>query len=152
MALTQHLCQREIAVATGDLPLDQAAALLRNARISDVPVVEPTARGPRFVGLLTGASLILGARGELESLRVADIMLGGIRALREHDGRAALLDWFRAHGASRAPVVDSRGMLVGVVAFADVVEHFATALVREPLTATESLIIDLDDDLPVYTA
>ena len=157
------LCTRDVVVAEAQLPLQEAAERMCDARVSDLPVVEPVGGGARLIGILTARDVVVAATaqepGWLRSLTVADVMTSDIAVVREDDEVGSLVEWLGEHGIRRVPVADDHGNLVGVVAVEDVHHWLASelasatrALTTRTLDAARPMadLVSLDG-LPAHT-
>ena len=131
--LIGELCIRDVVIAEPDTRIPQAAKLMRAYHVGDLIVVEEK-DGARFpVGIVTDRDLVVGAlaeddMGPIESIRVEDVMSNELVTVREDTDVLDVLKIMRAHGVRRVPVIGSRGELIGVVSFDDLVELVAEQL------------------------
>jgi CBS domain-containing protein len=155
--LVSEVMTRTVAVTSPDAGLDEAARLLREHHVSGLPVVSPahhvvgvlserdivrtlhrstgvdSARG--LLDLLLesapskGASILEVCRNRLRHARVRDAMTPQVVTVDRDAPLYEAAARMRAHGVKRLPVVDARGLLVGIVSRADVV-HAVSGEVR----------------------
>jgi CBS domain-containing protein len=112
---------------------------MRELHVGCLIVVEGAASERRPVGILTDRDIVVGVLAQadqrLHLLRVDDVMTRNLVVARESDDLDEVLRRMRMKGIRRMPVVDSRGVLKGVIALDDVLEH-----VREQIDTIAALI------------
>jgi CBS domain-containing protein len=118
----QDIMARNPVSVTPDMPVREAARLMKSEDIGVVPVVEDNA-SRRVVGLLTDRDIAVRvvAEGRDATTPVREAMSGSPKTVRDN---ATVDDVMRLMGAEkvrRVPVVDERGALVGLVSQADVI-------------------------------
>ncbi|HEX59856.1 MAG TPA: CBS domain-containing protein [Methanomicrobia archaeon] len=93
----------------------EAARLMFEAEVKHLPVFEDG----KLIGIVTDEALLLAAvNTEFSSTPVKELMSSDVISVSEDDTLAAVLNTFREHGISRAPVVKD-GKLVGIVTMHD---------------------------------
>ena len=93
----------------------EAARLMFEAEVKHLPVFEDG----KLIGIVTDEALLLAAvNTEFSSTPVKELMSSDVISVSEDDTLAAVLNTFREHGISRAPVVRD-GKLVGIVTMHD---------------------------------
>ena len=104
-----------------------AAQLLSQKRISGLPVVNPDGR---IIGIVTEADII--SKVNREGLLVADIMSHEVIAVEEETSVSEIASLLANRRIKRVPVVE-KGMLVGIVSRADIVNAVAQGhvIIRE---------------------
>jgi CBS domain-containing protein len=126
--------------ARGGEGLLDAARRMRELHVGCLIIVEGAANERRPVGILTDRDIVVGVLAQtdqkLHLLRVDDVMTRKLVLARETDDLDDVLRHMRKEGIRRVPVVDSRGVLKGVVALDDVLEH-----VREQIDTIAALIV-----------
>ena len=126
-----ELCIREVVVTPRKASVLEAAKLMRQHHVGDVVVTDEIDGHRAPVGIVTDRDIVLEVLAqELDatSLTVGDIMTSALITVRENDGVFQTIQLMRAKGARRAPVVDSQGVLVGIVSVDDFVELLAEEL------------------------
>jgi CBS domain-containing protein len=126
-----ELCNRNVVIVDRTESVREAARLMREHHVGDVVVVEETAGGKKPVGILTDRDIVieLVAEGvDLDAISVGDAMSNALLILAEGDELADATAKMRAKGVRRAPVVDSAGMLVGILTLDDILEVVAGEL------------------------
>lgn len=98
-------------------PLRSAAALMRDAQVGDVLVVE----GERLIGIVTDRDLVvrgLAEGADPDIVSVAEVATASPVTLGPDDDPAEAVALMRRHGVRRVPVVEN-GVPVGVVSIGD---------------------------------
>ena len=132
------LCTRVVTVAERDMPINEAAQLMRGHHVGCLVVVAETAAGRVPVGVLTDRDIVTAvvARDvDARTLRVEDVMSADPVVVREDASVIDLLRMMRAKGLRRLPVVDAAGALAGLVTLDDML-----GLIAEELRATVAAI------------
>jgi CBS domain-containing protein len=126
-----ELAIRQVVVARRDTPVMDAAKLMRQYHVGDI-VVTDELDGKRLpVGIVTDRDIVLEVLAQdvdATKLSVGDIMSRDLITVREYEGVFQTIQLMRAKGARRAPVVDERGALIGIVSADDFVELLADEL------------------------
>jgi CBS domain-containing protein len=107
---------------TPDQPLSRAAQIMRQYDVGLVPVVDST-DSRRLIGVITDRDIVVRhvADGHTHECTVRSHMTqDAIETVNEHDDSAAVLDAMKRREVRRIPVTGSDGMLVGVIAQADI--------------------------------
>ncbi len=128
-----ELCTRAVVFAERDLPLNEAAGLMREHHVGCLVVVDDTADGRVPVGLLTDRDIVTAvvARDiDPRTLRVEDMMSRHPVTVLEVDSLLDVLATMQRAGVRRVPVVDPHGILQGVLALDDVIEIVGEQLDR----------------------
>lgn len=119
------LCARTVVVADRNLALNDAARLMREHHVGCLVVVEEKPIGRVPVGMLTDRDIVTAVVApdvDVHTLRVEDVMSSGPVVACESDSLLDVLSAMRRAGVRRVPVIDSRGVLQGVLALDDVFE------------------------------
>jgi CBS domain-containing protein len=131
-----EICSRDVVLTRRDMNVREAAKLMREYHVGALVVVDETGEGRRPVGVLTDRDIVVGivAKGlDADALRVDEVMAPHVITASEHAGVAETMELMRAKGVRRVPVVDGRGMLVGIVTaddFVDLLAEEMSALAR----------------------
>lgn len=110
---------RVVATVRAEDTLARAAAILRDRGCGAVVVVQP---GPRPVAVVTDRDICMAAlrtNKPLSDLPVASAMSRALHVAAPDEDVAALAGRMALHQIRRLPVVDERGLLVGLVALDD---------------------------------
>ena len=119
----QDIMSKNPTVVTPDTPLVEAARLMKTENIGVVPVVDTT-DSRRLVGVLTDRDIAIRAVAEGRdgaTTSVGHIMTSQVRTSGPDDSVNDVMELMGREQVRRVPIVDDRGMLVGVIAQADIV-------------------------------
>ena len=116
----QDIMSKNPRTVTPEATVRDAARLMQEEDVGIVPVVEEN----RLVGLITDRDIAIRvvAEGRSEA-RVRDVMSENPKSARPHDDVNEILELMGREKVRRVPITDDRGMLVGIVAQADVVRE-----------------------------
>lgn len=115
-------CNRVVIVAPRTTRIDAAARLMREHHVGSIVVTDSTSAGNRPVGIVTDRDVVIeivAAGLDPATVTVEEIMGPGLVTARESDDPLDTLDRMRAKGVRRVPVVNSDGVLVGILAMDD---------------------------------
>jgi len=133
-----EICNREVIIVQRDDTVLDAAKLMRQHHVGDVLVVE-NRNGVRVpVGIVTDRDLVVEILApELDGnvITVGDIMVPGLATVKEGTGIFEAIQYMRAKGVRRLPVVDESGGLAGIITLDDLLE-----LLSEELLALAKLV------------
>lgn len=133
-----EICNREVVIAQSNISTLEAAKLMRQHHVGDVLVVEDR-NGVRVpVGIVTDRDLVVEIMApELDQMviTVGDIMAPDLVTVKENTGVFEAIQYMRAKGVRRLPVVDGSGGLVGILTLDDLLE-----LLGEELLALAKLV------------
>lgn len=133
-----EICNREVVIAQSNISTLEAAKLMRQHHVGDVLVVEDR-NGVRVpVGIVTDRDLVVEIMApELDQvvITVGDIMAPDLVTVKENTGVFEAIQYMRAKGVRRLPVVDGSGGLVGILTLDDLLE-----LLGEELLALAKLV------------
>lgn len=123
-------CNREVMVAGRTTGVLDAARLMRRYDVGTLVIVERAHDGSRPIGIVTDRDLVvevLAQDAPAAQLALDDIMNPHPSAL-EDDDVLDTLRRMRTLGVRRMPVVDSRGLLIGILVVDDLLELLAGSL------------------------
>jgi CBS domain-containing protein len=118
-----ELMSTDVKWATHDQPLIQVAAMMRDAGVGIVPVVD---RDLRLAGVVTDRDLVVraGADGkDFTRLRAQDVMTEGPIAVSPEAHLLDVIEVMSRHRIRRVPVVDADQRVLGIVSIDDVARH-----------------------------
>jgi CBS domain-containing protein len=136
---TTDICNREVVTVGAHDSLRDAAALMRQHHVGDVVVVERSGGYLAPLGILTDRDIVVEvvAGGvELEDVTVGDAMTGDLGTAGEDDDLLSTLERMRENAVRRLPVIDAKGVLVGIVTLDDII-----GLLAKELTEVWALIV-----------
>lgn len=125
------ICNRIVTVAGRDLPVVQAARLMREHHVGCIVVTDDTLAGRRVVGMMTDRDIVtsvVAAGVDPATLVVEDLMSREVVTAREDDSVLDLLAAMRRRGLRRLPVTGVDGVLVGLVTLDDLLMLMAEEL------------------------
>jgi len=126
-----EICSRIVAFATKDMPLPEAAKLMRQHHVGSLVVVQEESRGRIPVGIVTDRDIVvevLAPELDYRSMVVGEIMSSRLITARETDEMLQVLHVMRQRGIRRMPVVMESGVLAGIVTLDDLLEIVAEEL------------------------
>jgi CBS domain-containing protein/anti-sigma regulatory factor (Ser/Thr protein kinase) len=109
---------REVIQITPQTPMGSIRKLLRERRISGIPVVEDG----KLVGLVSIEDLINALAESSMDAKVGEKMTRNPVTLRAEEPVVMAINLFATHGFGRFPVVDEDGRMVGIVTRGDIIE------------------------------
>lgn len=125
------VCSRIVTVVRREESVMAAARLMREQHVGNVVVVEPEGEANRPVGILTDRDIVVelvAKELDLNVVTVGDAMSFELFTLREDMDLLEAMGEMRSHAVRRAPVVNDRGMLVGIISIDDVLGVLAELL------------------------
>lgn len=126
-----EICNREVVIVQPNSAILEAAQLMRHHHVGDVLVVEDRSGVRVPVGIVTDRDLVVEIMApELDQrvITVGDIMMPGLVTVKENAGVSETIEYMRAKGVRRVPVVDNSGGLVGILTLDDLLELLAEEL------------------------
>lgn len=127
-----EICNREVVFVQADQSAFEAAQLMRQHHVGNVVVVEERGGLRVPVGIVTDRDLVVGivAPGlDPAAITVGDIMASELATVAENIGVFEAIQYMRAKGVRRLPVVDGRGGLAGIFTLDDLLELLADELI-----------------------
>jgi CBS domain-containing protein len=120
------------ACCTPNSTAREAAVLMRDNDCGSLPVVESES-GRRLVGTVTDRDLAIRglAEGKGPDTMIGDLMTNGPTTAGPEDEVEVVRDVMIAQQVRRVPVVDEDGMVVGIVAQADIAREEGAASDQE---------------------
>jgi len=122
------LCTRETVCVPRTTSLIDAARLMRERHVGSLVIADEQPAGRVPAGVITDRDLVtavLAPDVDVHALRVEDVMSTELVAVQEQTSVLDALAAMRAKGVRRLVVVDTRGLLEGVLALDDVIEVVA---------------------------
>ena len=126
-----EICNREVVIAKRDDTIMETARLMRQHHVGDVLVVDDSGGKRIPVGIVTDRDLVVEiiATGlDPAAITVGDIMVSELAVVKEDTGVFESIQYMRAIGVRRMPVVDDSGGLVGILTLDDLLELLADEL------------------------
>ena len=119
----QDIMSKNPTCVTPDTTLADAARLMKSENIGIVPVVESTS-SRRLVGVVTDRDIAIRAVAEGRdgvTTSVGHVMSANVRTTTVDKSVDDVMDLMGQEQVRRVPVVDDRGVLVGIISQADIV-------------------------------
>lgn len=116
------ICNRQVISAGKNMPVLDAARLMRQHHVGDLVVVEETDGRRMPIGMVTDRDIVIEIVAKelnCNGLAVGDIMSLELVTARESDGVFETIELMRLKGVRRLPIVNNQGALVGIVAMDD---------------------------------
>jgi len=126
-----EICNREVVIVQPNNTILEAAKLMRQHHVGDVIVVEDRGGVHVPVGIVTDRDLvveIIAPELDPTAITVGDIMALNLVTMKENSGMTEAIEYMRAKGVRRLPVVNNRGGLVGILTLDDLLELLAEEL------------------------
>lgn len=133
-----EICNREVVYALRDNSTLEAARLMRQHHVGDLVVVEDRGGARIPVGIVTDRDLvveIIATELDPSAISVGDVMLPDLAVVKDDVGLFESIQYMRAVGVRRMPVVNASGGLVGILALDDLLE-----LLAEEMSALARLV------------
>ena len=132
------ICNREVLIAQKNDTLVEAAKLMREYQTGSIVIIEER-NGLRYpAGIVTDRDLVIeliAKEVDINSVTLGDVMYRDIILGKENDDVNETIKIMRQRGIRRLPVVDDRGVLVGIVTMDDLID-----LISEQLKDLAALI------------
>jgi len=128
---TSEICNREVVIVQRHNTILEAAQLMRQHHVGDVVVVEERGGVRVPVGIVTDRDLVVEIMApaiDQTVITVGDIMMTELATVKENAGLSETIEYMRAKGVRRVPVVDRGGGLVGILTLDDLLELLAEEL------------------------
>jgi len=128
-----EICNREVIVVQLNDTTLEAAKLMRQHHVGDVLVVEERGGARVPVGIITDRDLVVEVMApELDPtvITVGDIMAPDLVTVKENTGVFEAIQYMRAKGVRRLPVVNESVGLVGILTLDDLLELLAEELLE----------------------
>jgi CBS domain-containing protein len=126
-----HVRTTHVVVTNPERALAEAARLMRQEHVGSVVVVDPRDPERRPIGMLTDRDIVRGqlSKGaDLHCLTVGDVMSHDPLCLKVDMSLGEGISALNARGVRRAPVVDGKGTLIGIVTLDDLLPAIAAEL------------------------
>ncbi len=127
----KSICNREVVIAQKNDTLVEVAKLMREYQVGSIVIVEER-NGLRYpVGIVTDRDLVIeliAKEVDINSVTLGDVMYRDIILGKENDDINETIKIMRQRGIRRLPVVDDRGVLVGIVTMDDLIDLIAEEL------------------------
>jgi CBS domain-containing protein len=126
-----EICNRVVVFATKEMPLAEAAQLMRAHHVGSLVVTADGEHKRIPVGIITDRDIVIAvvaADVDHRTLTVGDITAGELITAGEGDDVLEVLKMMRQRGVRRVPVVTKKGELAGILTLDDLLEVVAEQL------------------------
>ena len=124
MNVGEH-CNREVIVIHKDETPLEAARLMRRLHVGDAIIVDSLGLKRKPLGIITDRDIsleIVAANIDPISIAILDIVRRPLITVNENDDINECIVCMKHNGIRRAPVIDDKGYLVGIVTADDILE------------------------------
>jgi len=125
------VCSRQVATCVADMTALDVAKIMRCDRVGDLVVVEYRGTDPIPVGIITDRDLVIKVMAmglNPNHVTVGDVMSRELVTAYEGEVLDVAMQRMRGSGVRRVPLVDSAGVLVGIVSLDDIVKMLGFTL------------------------
>ncbi len=132
------VCNRNVVIIDRQSSVQDAVRLMREYHVGDVVVVDEQDGKRVPVGILTDRDIVIeldAPQLKLDEFTVNDVMSWELMTVSEDDELLQAIEMMQTKKVRRAPVVNSEGVLVGILTADDLVE-----LIGEMLTSLSKLV------------
>jgi len=128
--LIGELCSREVVIIEGRETVTQAARLMAEHHVGCLIVVHRNGQASMPLGIVTDRDLTLRvlAQERPRTQPITEVMTADLLTVTEDEELEAVLKQMRSRGVRRAPVVNARGELQGLVSYDDIVAWISDEL------------------------
>lgn len=125
------VCSRQVATCVADMTTFEIAKMMRSDHVGDLVVVEYRSGDPVPVGIVTDRDLVVKVMAmglDPNHITAGDIMSRDLVTAYEGEVLDVAMQRMRGSGVRRVPLVDSAGVLVGIVSLDDIVNMLGLTL------------------------
>lgn len=119
MTTVADVMTRDVRTMKPNDTVGDAARCMDEMNVGVIPVCD----GDRLVGMVTDRDIVVrgvAKQGEVKSMKLADVMSGNVRCVKEDDDVDQVLSEMAEAQIRRLPVVDENQHLVGIVTLGDI--------------------------------
>ena len=124
-----EMCVRDVVVAGPETTVSQAAKLMAKHHVGNLVVVREESRGRVFpIGIITDRDIVRNVVAEAldpDVFTLGDLVARELVTAPEDQGIFECMQQMRINGIRRLPVVDSDGILVGIISLDDLIQLLA---------------------------
>lgn len=125
------VCSRQVATCVAEMSALDVAKIMRCDHVGDLVVVEYRSGDPVPVGIVTDRDLVIKVMAmglNPNHVTVGDVMSRDLIIAYEGEVLDVAMQRMRGSGVRRIPLVDSAGILVGIVSLDDIVKMLGFTL------------------------
>jgi len=126
-----EICTHDVVTCARGAGVRELAQLMRDRHVGDVVVVDRGEEGAVPVGIVTDRDIVVRvlAKGlDIDAATAGDLMGEPLTTVSDSESVYDAIWHMRSHDIRRLPVVDARGVLLGVVTMDDIAAHLAAEL------------------------
>lgn len=126
-----QLCSRDLVSLPAGTPLLEVAKVMKDEHVGIIVITKAPADEPVATGVITDRDLscaLVDHSGRIDEVFAEDVMKRDPLVLCEDDSVETAIHRLGERGVRRAPVVTSRGRLVGIISTDDLLAHVAGEL------------------------
>jgi CBS domain-containing protein len=119
MTTVADVMTRDVRTMKPNDTVGDAARCMDELNVGVIPVCD----GDKLVGMVTDRDIVVrgvAKEGEVQSMKLADVMSGSVRCAKEDDDVDQVLSEMAEAQIRRLPVVDENQRLVGIVTLGDI--------------------------------
>ena len=120
-----NYCTRDVIITDTDSSILEVTKLMRQHHVGSVVIVSRNNDGVRPVGIITDRDIVVEVLAKdvpMDSITIEDVMTRAPVVAREDDDLFTTMEMMRLKGIRRIPVVDSLGLLAGILTTDDLLE------------------------------
>jgi CBS domain-containing protein len=129
MLTAGEFCNRQVEIGYANEPVHELARRMRDGHVGTIIIVEERSEGRVPMGIVTDRDIVVGVVAvvpeRVQTVLVQDLQTGPLVVAREDESLYEVVSRMRAQGVRRLPIVDASGVLQGIIAFDDLIEHVA---------------------------
>ncbi len=126
-----EICNRKVVVMQREETIAEAAKLMRDQHVGSVLIVDEQDGKRVPVGIVTDRDLVvevIAPELDPDAITVGDIMMTSFAVVKEDTGVFEAIQYMRAKGVRRLPIVDAEEKLLGIVTLDDLLILLAAEL------------------------
>ena len=126
-----EICNRKVVVMQREETIAEAAKLMRDQHVGSVLIVNEQDGKRVPIGIATDRDLVvevIAPELDPDAITVGDIMMTSFVVVKEDTGVSEAIQYMRAKGVRRLPVVDAEAKLLGIVTLDDLLILLAEEL------------------------
>ena len=126
-----EICNRKVVVMQREETIAEAAKLMRDQHVGSVLIVNEQDGKRVPIGIVTERDLVvevIAPELDPDAITVGDIMMTSFVVVKEDTGVSEAIQYMRAKGVRRLPVVDAEAKLLGIVTLDDLLILLAEEL------------------------
>ncbi len=126
-----EICNRKVVVMQREETIAEAAKLMRDQHAGSVLIVNEQDGKRVPIGIVTDRDLVvevIAPELDPDAITVGDIMMTSFVVVKEDTGVSEAIQYMRAKGVRRLPVVDAEAKLLGIVTLDDLLILLAEEL------------------------